>query len=169
MSGEFSLRAVVQAVLAESGTEDRQQLVKEVEHLVARKDAAEALRQALPAFVHQVMTGSRYGAFTPPAASRPSGRSPKVTAIREAWRRHLEARYTVADGGWRKLGDFGHADLLYKAAELEAKARENTARAAVMTELAATLAGHSAARVRDLPDDVLAPFFTVLPAEGDSG
>lgn len=169
---DFSLRAITLAVLAESDSEDREQIIKEVEHRIARKDLAEALRQALPLFVHNVGTSIRFTAPVPSpagqgAGTRNSGRSSKVAAIRDAWMKHLESRYTVADGYWRKLGDFCHEDLVYKAAELERQAKDRAERAALLTALAGTLEASGAERVRDLPADVLRGFFAALP-EGEA-
>ncbi len=166
--GGFSLRAVTLAVLAGSVSEDRDQIIKEIEHRIPRKDVAEALRQALPAFVHSA--GSNRWSLPVPAPEgrgRASGRSAKVAAIREAWRRHLEGRYTVEDGSLRRLGDFGCDDLLFVASGLEVKARTNFARASSMKALAGKLAEHKAERVRDLPADVLAGFFGTIAEGGD--
>jgi hypothetical protein len=151
---EFSLAALARAVLAESGSEDREQLLKEIERQIPAAQLAEAFRQALPAFVHQVQL-SRW-----PSRARPGGgRSAKVTAIRETWRRHLDGRYTVEDGSLRKLGDFGRGDLIFMAGRLETQARSVRARAVAMESLAAALDEHGAERVRDLPDAFLAEFF----------
>jgi hypothetical protein len=165
---EFSLRALTAAVLAELDTEDREQIIKEVERRIPAKLTGEALRQALPAFVHQaaprwtipVQQRLREGE----GKSRASGRSPKVAAIREAWAKHLEGRYTVEDGSLRRLGDFGYADLMFVAQGLEEKAQRNHQRAAAMHALADALAKHKVRRVRDLPDAVLAGHFTQATA-----
>lgn len=153
---EFSLTALARTVLAESGSEDRGQILKEIEQQIPNKLLGEAFRQALPAFVHQV--APRWPAAQP--TGNGAGRSAKVTAIRETWRRHLEGRYTVEDGSLRKLGDFCQGDLIFMAGALEAQAATMAARAAAMTSLAEALAEHDAERVRDLPADFLAAFFT---------
>jgi hypothetical protein len=169
---EFSLRQVILSVLEETDSEDRDQIIKEVERRIPRKSLGDALHQALPAYV-RMMGGStvRLGSPLPKPGSddgkdnRASGRSSKVEAIREAWSRHLEGRYTVADGSWRRLADFTHADLVYKARELEAQARSRTARAAVMTALAERLERTGAARVGELPADVLRESLAAVPDE----
>jgi hypothetical protein len=150
---EFSLAALARTVLAEAASEDREQLLKEIEQQVPAGLLAEAFRQALPAFVHQVQL-SRW-----PAPARPGRRSAKVTAIRETWRRHLEGRYTVEDGSLRKLGDFRRDDLIFTAGRLDLQAQTAAARAAAMKKLAAEMKKQKAERVRDLPDDFLAEFF----------
>lgn len=172
---DFSLRAVTLAVLAESDSEDREQIVKEIASRIARKDQAEALRQALPMFVHITGnsirwsgTGQGAGTGSGPGGGRASGRSAKVTAIRESWRKHLDGRYTVEDGSWRRLGDFTHADLVYKAAELERQAKDRAERAALLTSLAGRLEASGAEFVRDLDDDTLRGFFAAIPEGGEA-
>jgi hypothetical protein len=166
---EFSLRQVALAVLADSDSEDRGQIIKEIEHRVAREDLADALREALPAFVHQV--APRWTVPVPGeqgAGQRNSARSSKVGAIREAWRKHLEGRYTVEDGSLRRVGDFTCDDLLFVADGLEARARANFARAASMKALAGKLAAHEAEHVRDLPAEVLREFFGAADEGGET-
>jgi hypothetical protein len=155
MSG-FSLRALVFEVVAESSSEDRQQIIKEIEARVPKNMLAEALSQALPAYVHSVVPrwpNARTGVL--PARKG----SAKVAAIREAWRQHLENRYTVRDGSWRPLGDLGADDLTFIAKRLDGSARSHLERAKDMRALAAALAEHGAAKVRDLPPGFLASFF----------
>ncbi len=155
MNGDgFSLAELARTVLAESDSEDREQILKEIAGRVPAKLTGEAFRQALPAFVHQVQL-SRW-----PAPGRPGGgRSAKVSAIRETWRKHLEGRYTVEDGSLRKLGDLRHGDLIFLADGLEAQAATLQARASGMKALAEALAGHEVQCVRDLPAAFLAEFF----------
>jgi hypothetical protein len=165
-AGEFSLRALTAAVLAELDSEDREQIVKEVERRIPAELAGEALRQALPAFVHQAAPRWTLPAPLPvPDGKGPrAGRSAKVTAIRDAWRKHLEGRYTVEDGSLRRLGDFSHADLMFVARGLEEKAQRNHQRAAAMQALAGALAEHKVRHVRDLPAAVLAGYFSQAAA-----
>lgn len=161
-AGEFSLSALTSQVLSESDSEDREQILKEIASRVPAKLLGEAFRQALPAFVHQarVRWTLPLPQPEPSAGSRAKGTSAKVSAIRDAWQKQLEGRYTVEDGSLRRLGDFCHADLAFKASELEDKAQRNHARAAAMLRLADALAEHEAERVRDLPLTVLRGFFT---------
>lgn len=167
---EFSLRKVILSVLEESDSEDREQITKEVERRIPRKALGEALHQALPAYVRTIGGATvRLNSPMPKPGSndagRASGRSSKVEAIREAWAKHLEGRYTVQDGSWRRLADFTHADLIYKARELEAQARSRTARAAVMLALADRLEKAGAARVSELPADILRESLAAVPDE----
>lgn len=161
MSAEFSLRAIAISVLLEMDTEDRESVLKEIERRIPAEMLGEALHQAIPAFAHSVMP--RWPSPVPDLAdsgkARATGRSSKVAAIRDAWKRHLEGRYTVEDGSLRRLGDFRQEDLIFMAGQLEDKARRNRTRAKAMKDLAAALGEHKVTVVRDLPPDFLAGFF----------
>lgn len=152
MSAPFDLRALAREVINDDTSEDLAQMVKELRRRIPRAAIGDALDQALTAFVHDMIRkpdAGRSRDVPPPAASA------KVTAIREAWRRHLDTiRYTVGDGSIRRLGDMSAGDVIFVAEHLELLARQNQARADWMNAWADALAKHNAARVRDLPDDV---------------
>jgi hypothetical protein len=122
---------------------------------IAKADRGEALRVALRELVRQVSGQTRHLAPATEAAPPKTGRSWKVTAIREQWKRALEESYTVGDGQRARLAELTREELLLNVREREQMAAANLAAAARLQRLADLLAEHSVARVGDLPEDVL--------------
>lgn len=154
---DFDLRAVARAVIAEDTSEDLGQMIKELRRRIPADAVETALSQALMPFVHDMMRGpsSALG-----RSRSPQPRSAKVSAIRDAWKRHLDSiRYTVQDGSVRRIGDMDRADVVFVAEQLEAIAKQNKLKSMSMRALAAAMSENDAARVRDLPDDFLRQMF----------
>lgn len=166
---EFNLRALVREVAATSTMNDPGDIAEEVAKRIARKDTAEALRQALRVFVRQVISEQRphsIGAPSSPVTSpkfRSAGpaanRSAKVAAIRDGWQKHLRARYHVGDGQWSQLGDCGREQLDYIATFLDNQAAQKQAKARSIRRLAEAVTEHEVKRVRDLPAELLMTAF----------
>jgi hypothetical protein len=179
---EFSLRALAREVWAEMEGPEYHTLAKEMQRRIRAKDRDAALAQALTEWARRFATGQRPSGNDIAQLVRPeqsdaaeraalaakgtegargtanlnSARSPKVRAIREAW---LLSRYRTADGQ-KSLRDCTRADVIFIANGLDAKARQNAAKAALMRELEGALAAQGVERVRDLPEKVLSDVLT---------
>lgn len=153
------LAAVVREVVESSDETDPAALAKLVSEKIADEDTRAALDQALPVLVKRefrryaepwtVHAGGQPAEEEQPRGGRPS---PRVQRIRERW---LSDRIAGLDG-YKRLGDCTIDDLEHAAAEREAHANATLARAGQLRALAALLAEHQVATVRDLPGDALA-------------
>jgi hypothetical protein len=167
MSGdrEFSLRKLCREVWEELGGCDYHVLAKEAQRRIKAADREAALSEALVEYSRVFSIGLRPSSSRRPAKSagqRNSGRSAKVAGIRRAWPQ-LRATYFTNDGQ-KPLGDCSMTDVIFIAENLDKKARENQRKAAWMRDVAGAMKTHKAARVGDLPDDVLAGFLTGVAA-----
>lgn len=164
----FDLRTLVREVCATSTIADPGMLAKEVSSRIRKADRDTALEQALRAFVHQIVSRDRHSTTsltsqrnrdTQAETAGGGTTSRKVAGIRDAWRRMLRDRIAVgaAPGEWKFLADCTAVDLDYAATIREENARQNTARAAQLRELAALLTEHGVNTVAQLPETVLGP------------
>ena len=171
---EINIRRVIRDTAADLDGIDFAVIADAVVDRVPPHLMREALRQALPLLVRDVMadyrprsitrstrapqpqTGPRrvLGSGAPSPSPTLSG-SRKGSEIRDAWQRVLEAPYSIAPGRQKRLGDCGYDDLQYVAEQLDVLAERNRRRAAGFRELAALLTDHDRSIVRDLPADVL--------------
>lgn len=167
-SPDFDLRALVRDVCATSTVADPGMLAKEVSSRIRKADRDTALEQALRAFVHQIISRDRHSTTSLTSqgtrdtqAETAGGRttSRKVAGIRDAWRRMLRDRIAVGvdPGAWKFLADCTTTDLDYAATIREENARQNTARAQQLRDLAALLTEHGVSTVAELPETVLGP------------
>ena len=168
---EIKLSDLIREVCDASDSADPDVLAKEVAHRVPKGQALAALQQVLPLLVqHELSRGRRGFAIAPaprsddqPADLARPGRSWKVDGIREAWAAVLRNRVAVGDGAWKFLADCTVPDLEHAAAVREDMARANARSAEQYRRLAALLAEHGAAVVRDLPDDAIGRVFGGAP------
>ncbi|RZT87557.1 hypothetical protein EV383_4482 [Pseudonocardia sediminis] len=167
MTDEFNLRALIREVAESSTTPDPVQLADEVARRIGPKQRAEALAQALPIVVRNVVSLTR-SPITPDGHTRserhdrPAARgSSKVAGIRDTWRRMLRDRIAVGpdQSDWKFLGECTVSDLEYAATIREEHARQNAARAVQFRELAERMQRNGVGTVADLPahdlDDAL--------------
>lgn len=160
----FNLRALVRQVLDDSDAADPTTLSREVLARIEVADIAEALRQAMPTVVHNVVSVARMRepAFITDTrmidqvtANTRSARSPKVAAIREMWRQQLHTRYAVGNGEWRLLRDCTADNLDHAATYRDEQARRNAAAADKLRALRKLVVDHDVATVGQLPEAVL--------------
>ena len=162
---EFSLRRLATEVWDEMGGCEYHVLAKEMARRIRPGDREAALGEALVQWSY--LFNATVGHASPPAAGqgeggagqRNSGRSRKVAAIRADWQRRMTRHISTADGQ-KAIGDCTAEDLIFNAEVLETLASANQRKAAWERRLAAAVEEHEAERVRELPDDVLAQFFT---------
>jgi hypothetical protein len=160
MSAEFSLRPLCREVWEELGGCDYHVLAKEVQRRIASADRDTALSEALVEYSRSFALGQR-----PPlrkqkagAGQQNSARSWKVQGTRQMWPQ-LKAHIFTRDGQ-KALGKCTAADLIFHAELLEKQARQLVRKGSRERELAAALKAHKVERVENLPDEVLAEFFT---------
>jgi hypothetical protein len=164
---EFNLQALTWELLREPGEVERSKIVAELLNRIKPADRDEALAQALPAFVSlqetkfrrrtsiepdNVQTAERVG-----DVRRLPVRSAKRERIAEWWRHALEEKYATATPGVLKsFGDMDRDDLIFAIRSREETARRTAAKATALRGVLDLLERHEVARVRDLPEAVLA-------------
>lgn len=169
---EIQVRGVIREVSVDMDINDPAAIIEAVVDRIPPHLLREALRQALPPLIRDVLTEHRpRGPLARPLPSRSGGGaqrrlvgggapsphlsgSRKGSEIRDAWQKVLEAPYSTASGH-KRLGDCGYDDLQYMAKQLDVLAERNARRARGFREMAALLTDHSAPTVRNLPAEVL--------------
>lgn len=189
----FNLRDVIRSIIASnSKIWPIDEVVIEVVDTLDGDDLREALRQALPCLVREILAEhrpqGRIGLPThnvtgrrevrPPAAHHPVGRSRSITGssrgsfdnvtsttpmngsrkgneIRDAWQRVLDARYAVAGGDHKRLGDCTYNDLFFMANQLDVQSADLQSRARGFRELAMLINDYDVSTLRELPAEVL--------------
>lgn len=157
---EFSLRALAKEVWEDLGGCDYHVLAKEIQRRVSAADRDAALAEALTEYSRQFTVGLRptLRKVKPRAGQVNSGRSAKVAGIRRTWP-ELKAHIFTRDGQ-KALGKCTHADLIFHADLLERQSRQLQAKASRERDLAALLKAHKVERVENLPNTVLAEYFS---------
>lgn len=152
---DFNLRHAIRDVLNDSAEADPGVIAELVFAQIGPRDRAEALRQSLRIMVRQVVSESRISLRD--TVSRPPmvASSSKVAGIR-SWHRQLQSRVHVGGTEWKLLGDCGYADLMACAAERIELADRNRAWAERYAGWAELVQTHGVARLRDVPESVLA-------------
>ena len=161
---EFSLRKLATEIWSEMGGCEYHVLAKELARRIRPADREAALGEALVQWAY--LFNTTVGHASPPgtgqgeggAGQQNSGRSRKVAAIREEWRRRMTRHISTADGQ-KAIGDCTAEDLVFNAQVLETLATANQRKAAWERRLATAVEEHGVEKVRELPDDVLAEFF----------
>lgn len=156
MSSSFDLRQLVRDVMASSSEADPGVIANMVMERIDPADYFTALAQTLRGFVRQVL-GEHRAEVLPSVSSvrvRPIRRgvassSLKVSAIREAWQRALDARVHV-EGGTKLLRDCTYEDLLFAAEERQRIAAANSARARQFREIASAVLAAGVGTVGEL-------------------
>lgn len=123
---------------------------------------AAALAAALPYAIRSVLSGDRgyhpepQPQPEPEGAPRATGRSGKVTAIREMWQRALRDIYPCAPGVAKRLGEFTAPELEYAAEVRERHAAAVLDNAARLRALCDAVKTEGVDRVDALPPATLA-------------
>ena len=144
----MKLRHIVTEVLKTSLLTEPRDLATEVLARIDPEDVAEALAQAMPVFVRQVLSEQRQ-----PTCIRPSTTSTgsvRIAAIRDDWKKALRDRIKT-DDGMKFLGDCTIADLEAAARLRDEMAERNRAKAAQYRVLIHELEDAGVNRVKDLP------------------
>ena len=155
---KFDLRKLIIEVAEQSDTANPNALAAEVLSTVPREQRMEALSQALPFAVREIVVRQRTP--TNELGSGYRGRMPqpsrKVTNIRNNWQKILHERHKVGPNGtWKLLGDCT-ADELDWAAELRDRmALQNALKAEQFRKFAKLLRENQVATLRELPETVL--------------
>lgn len=147
----FDLHDLFREVHDTTDLTDYRQMAKELRSRIPDEHAEEAFLEALTCYCREYTTKQRP---RNPSPSRASGRSPKRDAIRHWWEQLCKSRYDTADG-LKQLGTCSAEDLIFMAEQLERKAAENMAVAQRWRSLAAEMAERGAARLDELPPDVV--------------
>lgn len=183
---EFSLRALIRQVRDELGTGDARLIAEKAVPRIPAASRETALLEAVTEVARSVVVSGhpKFGAIAQPEASPPlpladlrpspaqrpatragnanSARSQKVMAIRRMWP-DMRKVYTSVDAN-KQVADYSIGDLQKLADLLEKQGRQSLAKATNVRSLAAAMARCKAAKVRDLPDDVLAAAFGPVAA-----
>lgn len=144
----MKLRHIVSEVLQTSLLTEPRDLAKEVLARIDPEDVAEALAQAMPVFVRQVLSEQRQPTCI--RASTTLTGSVRIAAIRDDWKKALRDRIKT-DDGMKFLGDCTIADLKAAAQLRDEMAERNRAKAAQYRVLINELEDAGVSRVKDLP------------------
>lgn len=176
MSDDFDLWQLVNKVAEDPSLETPQQIAREtIKHI-----PVQALRTALEV----TLTGYVRGYLSQTRSGRPtmrelrsgvvnSGRSAKVAAIRDTYKRALDGRYHVAPGKWKRLRECTKIDVL-AIAEERLRMAENNRKSAMKFKLIAKLMEQfEVERVEQIPEErlesVLIPGYERTIFEEDAG
>lgn len=171
MSDEFNLRALVRDVCDEqSGELSNDKIAHEVLDRISPDDYVDALRQSLRFAVMEITHGWRLRttiratdadeSTVVPIGPRPSRKVQAIRAAGDVWRKSLEERYAIGNGVTAPLGDLTRDQLLLNIKVREEQARSSAAKALQLRGLHDLCERHDVARVRDLPEQVLASILT---------
>jgi len=181
---DFNLRDVIRSIIAtNSKVWPIDEVVVEVVDIIDGDDLREALRQALPCLIREILAEHRpqgriglparnvtgrheirqpaarhrdylESPFNRPPATQTNG-SRKGSEIRNAWQRVLDAPYAVAGGDHKRLGDCTYEDLYWMAGQLDIQSSDLQSRARGFRELAMLINDHDVTTIRELPAEVL--------------
>jgi hypothetical protein len=147
---DFDIRQAVRSVIEETDLTEPSEIAAKVAESVPPKQLRSALADILRPFIVSELGRLQLASATAirhvPSAKR--------AAIVELGQRWLRQRVAV-DQTWKMVGDCTRDDCLTLAAERRRHAEQNAAAAATWEARAALLARHDAARLADLPADVL--------------
>ncbi len=163
----LTLTDLIRHVQNQSGLVDPHEITHQViadlhEHMTTE----DALHEALPHLVRQVMRTGRLDVMRGPHATRPSGSSGgKVAAVRTWHEQFLAQPVDVSGNGghWKALRDCTRDDLLAVAQHRRKVAAANIATAALYEALASHLTGPTAT-VACLPEALVASVCTEAAA-----
>lgn len=119
------------------------------------KQLDEALEEALPALVSDVILSTRRVRVTGTQA-RPKPTSWKRDGIRTLWERELRAVYSAADGTMKRLADFTYDDMCGLADECRSQAAAKAAAADKWDLLGKAMLAIDAPTLSAVPADTLA-------------
>ena len=153
------LRGIIREVIAQSDDLSVESLTIETLSRITDAERARLFAESVPAVVASELHNTRFAC----RQARPAGpvqtiRSAKVAAIRDDWRRKLDAVYATPSGN-KRLGDFSSDDLRALADTCARMAEMNRVKAAHFAGLAELVASQGVATLRDVSDAALSGFF----------
>lgn len=172
---QFSLtRTIRDALAANEGSVYPDQVAERIINDLSADECIEALRQALPAYVREVMVRDRTSQshttagtaevaespqtlreVTTGARPTPQNRSWKRAAVKAGWERELEKRYATDGRGYVRLADFTYDEVVATARRLRSLAEKNGAQADKFDRISAAMQAAGASKVADLSGDVI--------------
>ena len=153
------LREIIREVIAQSDDLSVESLTIETLSRITAAERARLFAESVPAVVASELHNTRFACRQArPVKSVQTVRSAKVAAIRDDWRRKLDAVYATPTGN-KRLGDFSSDDLRALADTCSRMAEMNRAKAAHFAGLAELVASQGVATLRDVPDAALSGFF----------
>lgn len=153
------LREIIREVIAQSDDLSVESLTIETLSRITDAERARLFAESVPAVVASELHNTRFACRQArPAEPVQTIRSAKVAAIRDDWRRKLDAVYATPTGN-KRLGDFSSDDLQALADTCSRMAELNRAKAAHFAGLAALVASQGVATLRDVSDAALSGFF----------
>ena len=153
------LREIIREVIAKSDDLSVESLTIETLSRITDAERARLFAESVPAVVASELHNTRF-ACRPARPAEPvqTTRSAKVAAIRDDWRRKLDAIYATPTGN-KRLGDFSSDDLRALADTCSRMAEMNRTKAAHFAGLAELVASQGVATLRDVSDAALSGFF----------
>ena len=153
------LRAIIREVIAGSDDLSVESLTIETLSRITDAERARLFAESVPAVVASELHNTRFACREArPVEPVQASRSAKVAAIRDDWRRKLDAVYATPTGN-KRLGDFSSDDLLALADTCSRMAEMNRVKSAHFAGLAELVASQGVATLRDVSDAALSGFF----------
>ena len=153
------LRAIIREVIAGSDDLSVESLTIETLSRITDAERARLFAESVPAVVASELHNTRFACREArPVEPVQASRSAKVAAIRDDWRRKLDAVYATPTGN-KRLGDFSSDDLRALADTCARMAEMNRVKAAHFAGLAELVASQGVATLRDVSDAALSGFF----------
>lgn len=150
----MNIREYIREELAHAESLNPSDVAATIYSRLSPEQRAEACETALVSLVRDLVVATRRPATTPEAPSPKAAHSWKRQAIRESWRRELNAIYATADG-YKHLCDFTVDDLDALAATLREQAARSAASATRFEALAQAARTAGVDRLGDLDEDTL--------------
>ena len=153
------LREIIREVIAKSDDLSVESLTTETLSRITDAERARLFAESVPAVVASELHNTRFACRQArPAEPVQTVRSAKVAAIRDDWRRKLDAVYATPTGN-KRLGDFSSDDLRALADTCARMAEMNRVKSAHFAGLAELVASQGVATLRDVSDAALSGFF----------
>lgn len=146
---DFRIGPFMRAVVKNTKRTDPDEIAAEAFRLINEADHATALRQALRELARVEITRQRVTAM--PTISPTLIGKARSAAVRSAFAAVLDSLEVDASGAWKRLREFTRDDLLAAAAYRRKLSTENADAADRYDALAALLARHGVARLKDVP------------------
>lgn len=148
-----NIRELIREHIATAESVNVRELSEAIAESVPSSELRDALRECLPHLVREVLNSTRPPVVVPAPAY--SAKIARRREMAEAWRRQLDAFYSVGDGEQKRLGEFSHGELVALADELQRQAISNLAREKRLRALADEMQAAGCDRLADLPESVL--------------
>lgn len=151
----YHIRELIREHIAAAESVHVRELSEGIAGSVPSGELRDALRECLPHLVREVLNSTRPPVVVPAPAPAYSAKIARRREMAEAWRRQLDAFYSVGDGEQKRLGEFSHDELVALADELQRQAMSNLAREKRLRALADEMQAAGCDRLADLPESVL--------------